>query len=143
MCPSQLLYYPYASEQAQRGTALLVLVSNVAVLFIHASMMATGEDYGRMLFINFIGPEPKSALKIVFLDILIILVQSILMQCRLESSERLFLTKAPVPAQRSAGPGSRERERDGDRERERDDSQNVADAEIGIEGHVEQRDGPS
>ncbi len=97
----QLLYYPYASESAQRGTALLVLISNVAVLFIHAAMIAQNEAPGRMLFINFIGPEPKSTAKIVFLDILIILIQSILMQCRLDPAERVFLTTAPVPVQRA------------------------------------------
>lgn len=104
--------------------------------------MATGEEYGRMLFINFIGPEPKSALKIVFLDVLIILVQSILMQCRLEAGDRLFLTKAPVPTTRSPAAGSRERDRD--RERERDDSQRSPDGDTGIaEALVEIRESPS
>lgn len=50
-----------------------------------------------MLFINFIGLEPKSVFKVLFLDTLIILLEALLLQCRAERSECMFLTSSPIP----------------------------------------------
>lgn len=50
-----------------------------------------------MLFINFIGPEPRSAAKIIFLDVLIVTLETLLFQCRLDPADRVILTMAPVP----------------------------------------------
>lgn len=98
----QLLYLPYASDVTLRSTSLLVWLSNLAVVFIHGAMVLQHESPGRMLFINFIGPEPKSPFKIIFLDALIIILEVLIVQCRLDSADRMILTMAPVPAPRAS-----------------------------------------
>lgn len=100
----KLLYFPYVSLSGQRGTALLLIISNIAVVLIHGIMFIRGEGVGTMLFINFIGPEPKSVAKIVFLDILIILLQAMLLQCKWEGTDIRLVSIAPVPLSRSVPP---------------------------------------
>lgn len=70
------------------------------VVLIHLAMLLQHEQPARMLFINFIGPEPKAAYKVVFLDSLIISLQILLLQCRAEHSDRILLTSLPVPVPR-------------------------------------------
>lgn len=50
-----------------------------------------------MLFINFIGPEPKSLLNVVIVDIIIILLETTVLQCRWDSSALRTITALPVP----------------------------------------------
>ncbi len=100
----KLLYYPFASEATQRSTSVLVVLTNIMVVLIHIAMVLQNEQPVRMLFINFIGPEPKAAYKVVFLDSLIITLQALLLQCRAEASDRILLTRLPVPVPRGDGP---------------------------------------
>lgn len=74
-----------------------MFLSNVAVVMIHTISVMNNEPPGRMLFINFIGVEPKSVFKVFFLDTLIILLELLLLQCRAERSECMFLTSSPMP----------------------------------------------
>lgn len=101
----KLLYYPFASEGTQRSTSVLIVLTNIMVVLIHVAMLLQNEQLARMLFINFIGPEPKAAYKVVFLDSLIITLQALLLQCRAEPSDRMLLTRLPFPVlHRNDGP---------------------------------------
>lgn len=70
-------------------------MSNVPVVLIHATMFA--RDIGAMLFINFIGPEPKSLAKILYVDALIMVLQSILLQCKWDTTDLQLLSSPPMP----------------------------------------------
>lgn len=54
---------------------------------------------GDMLFINFIGPEPKSFIKGMAVDVLIIMHQVLLLQCKCENPPQdfQFLSNLPIP----------------------------------------------
>lgn len=66
-------------------------------------MLFTGPDIkgniGEMLFINFIGPEPKSLAKILTVDLITISLEAILLQSKweLESFGLHILSALPVP----------------------------------------------
>lgn len=79
----QLLQFPYASDASQWSTGLLVGFSNVIVVLIHVAVLLQNESSGRMLFLNFIGEEPKSALKTFSLDTLIFGLEILMLRCRL------------------------------------------------------------
>lgn len=49
-----------------------------------------------MLFINFIGPEPKSLINVLIADFIIIILETTFLQCRWDSSFRI-ITALPVP----------------------------------------------
>lgn len=97
----QLLYFPYSTPSAQRGTAVLLLMSNVLVLLIH-KLLFTGqnksEDPDEMLFINFIGIEPKNLIKVVLVDFITITLQVVILQCKGDPTSIRFLSALPVPA---------------------------------------------
>lgn len=87
---------------------MLLLVSNLPVLLIH-KMLFSGpgitNNIGDMLFINFIGPEPKSLTKILAVDVVIMTLQAMLLQSKWEwesSFLNLQLVSAlPVPISES------------------------------------------
>lgn len=97
----QLFYFPYSTPNAQRGTVILLLVSNIPVLLIH-KFFFTGpnisQNLGDMLFINFIGEEPKSLFKVLFVDFITIILQALILQCRWDPSSIYLLSALPVPA---------------------------------------------
>ncbi|PXF49549.1 hypothetical protein BWQ96_00619 [Gracilariopsis chorda] len=66
----RLLYFPFENQANQRGTAVLLLLSNLPVLAIHKMIFMSSQrkHFGQMLFINFIGPEPKSLAKTLYID---------------------------------------------------------------------------
>eukprot|EP00177_Eucheuma_denticulatum_P001690 GFKZ01003039.1.p2 GENE.GFKZ01003039.1~~GFKZ01003039.1.p2 ORF type:complete len:119 (+),score=17.44 GFKZ01003039.1:666-1022(+) len=81
---------------------MLLIVSNIPVLFIHKMLFSgpnVDQKIGQMLFINFIGPEPKSLAKILAVDILIMALQAMLLQCKWDLEPRVFslLSALPVP----------------------------------------------
>lgn len=99
---SQLFYFPFASPASHRGSAVFLLITNFPVLLIH-EMLFTGKgasgNIGEMLFINFIGPEPKSLAKTLTVDCIIITLQVMLLQCKwdLENLGLYILSALPVP----------------------------------------------
>jgi len=70
------------------------------VILIH-KLLFTGpniaENIGQMLFINFIGPEPKSLAKVLYVDVVIMVFQAILLQCKWDSTGLHVLSALPVP----------------------------------------------
>lgn len=98
----QLMLFPHSSQASQRATAFLLLLSNVPVLLVH-KMLFTGSNVesniGHMLFINFVGSEPKSLLKTLSVDAIIVISQALLLQCKcdLEAQSFHLLTALPVP----------------------------------------------
>lgn len=66
---------------------MLLLVSNLPVLLIHKMLFSgpgIATNIGAMLFINFIGPEPKSLTKILAVDVVIMTLQAMLLQSKWE-----------------------------------------------------------
>lgn len=51
-----------------------------------------------MLFINFIGPEPKSLAKTLYIDVVTIILQTLLLQCKWNVLSFRILSALPVPA---------------------------------------------
>lgn len=66
-------------------------------------MLFTGPDVesniGHMLFINFVGPEPKSLAKVLSVDAIIVTSQALLLQCKSDWGTQSFhlLTALPIP----------------------------------------------
>jgi hypothetical protein len=73
----RLLYFPYEPPRAQRATALLLLLSNVPVVLIHAAIAADGRP-GEMLLINFVAAEPHPLPKMFYVDAVTVLLQAVL-----------------------------------------------------------------
>lgn len=61
------------------------------------SSLNTEDSVGDMLFINFIGPEPKSLLNVVIVDIIIVVLETTILQCRWDSSSLRIISALPVP----------------------------------------------
>lgn len=97
---TQLLYFPYATAAAQHGTVLLLLVSNIPVLILHHVNFSYSKEppVGDMLFINFIGPEPRGFAKIVTVDSIIVILEALLLQCKWPSLTFRLLSVLPLPA---------------------------------------------
>lgn len=96
----QLFYFPHPTPNSQRGTALLLLVSNIPVLLIHIAVFSSRDfsrHLGEMLFINFIGLEPKSLFKVLSVDFVTIILQGLILQCRWDPSSIYLLSALPVP----------------------------------------------
>ena len=53
---------------------------------------------GDMLFINFIGPEPRGFAKIVTVDSIILILEALLLQCKWPSLTFRLLSVLPLPA---------------------------------------------
>ena len=98
---SQLLYLPYAHESSQKRTTMSILVTSLLVLVIHNVLFGDPSQINEMLFINFIGPEPKSLVKLIAVDILVILLQAMLLQVRWESAVLKPISILPVPVSQS------------------------------------------
>lgn len=98
---SKLLWFPHSVSTTQRGTAVLLLVSNIPILLIHKLLFSgpnISRNLGEMLFINFIGTEPKSLFKVLFVDVVTMTIQAILLQCRWDPVSIRILSDFPVPA---------------------------------------------
>lgn len=77
----------------------MLLLSNLPVLAIHKMMfIASDRSFGEMLFINFIGPEPKSLFKTLYIDFITIVLQTILLQCKWDILALRIISALPVPA---------------------------------------------
>lgn len=73
----RLVYLPYEPVETRRSTIFLLFISNIPVLLIHAGIYAAGQA-GDMLLINFVGPEPYGIAKILYVDVVVIILQAIL-----------------------------------------------------------------
>lgn len=96
----RLICFPYSSASGNRGTAVLLLVSNIPVVLVH-KILFSGPDMmaniGKMLFINFIGTEPKSLLKVVVIDFITIFLQAVILQIRWNPVAIRIISALPVP----------------------------------------------
>lgn len=75
------------TADSKGGTALILFISNLSVVLIHSILMggpSAEVDIGDMLFINFIGPEPKSLNKTLSTDAVIMTLQAMLLQSKWE-----------------------------------------------------------
>lgn len=54
-------------------------------------------NVGDMLFINFIGPEPKNLFNVMMVDIITVFLEAVLLQCRWDSSTLRIITALPLP----------------------------------------------
>lgn len=89
----RLLYFPYETPAAQRSTALLLLMSNIPVLLIHAAIIVDG-NVGDMLLINFIGPEPHPLAKLFYVDFVTMALQATL--ASVSGGDQMIVSSLPV-----------------------------------------------
>lgn len=94
---SQLLYLPYAHSSMQSRTTMSLILSSMLVLTIHNFLFVDGKPIGQMLFINFIGPEPKSFTKLIAIDVLVILLQAMLLQVKWDGASLKPISILPLP----------------------------------------------
>lgn len=87
---------------------MLLLVSNLPVLLIHKMLFSgsgIASNIGNMLFINFIGPEPKSLAKVLAADVIIMTLQAMLLQSKWEWEGNVLyfhlVSVLPVPISES------------------------------------------
>lgn len=92
------MFFPRENAIAQRGTASLILLSNLPVLLMHFIIFERGST-SEMLIINFLATEPKSLSKILYLDILTILLQVLLIQFVWEEFPLKVLSSGPKPVE--------------------------------------------
>lgn len=84
---------------------MLLLISNIPIILIHNLIFSSRhETMSEMLFINFIGPEPKSLTKVLTVDVIVMLLQAVLLQCKWDATSFRALSALPVPASDSLEP---------------------------------------
>lgn len=91
------LLFPYPNHASHQVTAVLLVCSTIPVLLVHAMLLTSAASIGDMLFINFIGPEPKPLSKIFAVDLIILCLQATLLQCKSDTVPLSPLTVLPVP----------------------------------------------
>lgn len=73
------MFFPIGDPQAERNTASLVLLSNIPVLLLHFVIYEKGKT-DEMVIINFLAAEPKNLGKILYVDLLVLILQIMLIQ---------------------------------------------------------------